>query len=119
MSRPESLPCKAGPQTTDSRDVKSTGSNQQMMKFCCDKFKTRQELPRQSGLNIRVIKFSSKELIGGNDELRFFVTPGYSLGDQGVYTLNIAFCPFCGQNLFKFYKDDAYINEFYKEFLYH
>lgn len=89
-----------------------------MSNFCCDKFKNRLELPREEGLNIRIIKFEPKELLDREKPYRFFITPGYNLRDRNVPTFNIAYCPFCGQNLFKFYTQDGYVNEVNTDFLY-
>ena len=89
-----------------------------MKKYCCDRFKLSAELPRESGLNIRIIKFDKTELMDSSKQFRFFVTPGYTSESKGIPTLNIAFCPWCGKNLFNYYKADEYANETYKDFLY-
>ena len=89
-----------------------------MKKYCCDSFKLEAELPRETGLNIRIIKFDKNELMSPSSEFRFFITPGFNLQSKSIPTLNIAFCPWCGKNLFKYYKSDEYINEPYKDFLY-
>lgn len=88
------------------------------MKFCCERFKSRHESPREMGLNIRVLKFSKEELIDEKKPYRFFVSTAYALKDKGIATLNIAYCPFCGTSLFDFYKGDEYINEIDSSFLY-
>lgn len=88
------------------------------MKYCCDKFKDQLSLERTQGLNIRIIKFKSDELLDTKSLYRFFVTPGYQSSDRAVATYNIAYCPFCGKDLFKFYNNDDYINEDDSNFLY-
>jgi hypothetical protein len=89
-----------------------------MSKYCCDKFKNRAELQREEGLNIRIIKFNKNELLDKVKPFRFFITLGYKTTDRNVPTLNIAHCPFCGQDLFNFYSLDEYINETDTDFLY-
>lgn len=88
------------------------------MKYCCDKFKQNLSLDSMIGLNIRVVKFNEEDLIDKKNRYRFFITPGYKLGDRDVPTYNIAYCPFCGTNLFKFYANDKYVNEVDDSFLY-
>lgn len=89
-----------------------------MSKFCCEKFRNRVEFRKEEGLNIRIIKFTESELLDKEKRYRFFITPGYTDSDRNVMTLNIAYCPFCGQNLFQFYSSDEYINEENTDFLY-
>ncbi len=88
------------------------------MIFCCERFQSRHESSREMGLNIRVVKFSDKELMDAKSPYRFFVSVAYKKEDRCVPTLNIAYCPFCAQNLFEFYKDDQYVNEEDDNFLY-
>ena len=89
-----------------------------MNTYCCDKFRNQCLQNRETGLNIRILKFNEVELLDNESPYRFFITPGYSLTDKLVPTYNISFCPFCGQNLFMFYKDDRYVNENDNNFLY-
>ena len=89
-----------------------------MKKYCCESFRLEVELPRESSLNIRIIKFDKTELMDSKSQFRFFVTPGYKMESRGVPTFNIAFCPWCGKKLFDFYKSDEYVNETNKNFLY-
>lgn len=81
------------------------------MKFCCERFQTYYHFPREYGPNIRVVKYSETELLDKNNLYRFYVSFGYQKGDKNVLNLNIAFCPFCGANLFELYKNDYYVNE--------
>lgn len=89
-----------------------------MSKFCCERFEAAANLRREQGINIRIIKFNKEELLDQKNLYRFFVTPGYKIGDKSTPTLNIAHCPFCGQNLFLFYRSDEYVNENNSDFLY-
>lgn len=82
-----------------------------MMKFCCDRFNAAYILPNYYGLNIRIVKYKSDELFDTRNLLRFYITTGYKEGDVNVPNFNIAFCPFCGKDLFDFYKSDNYANE--------
>ena len=88
------------------------------MKYCCEKFKSEISLKREQGLNIRIIKYNKAELLDTSNLYRFFITAGYTSTDKAVPTMNIAYCPFCGQNLFEFYKKDKYVNESDSSFLY-
>lgn len=81
------------------------------MKFCCDRFKMHYEFPRNHGLNIRIVKYTPEELIDTKNLYRFYIAIGYNESQKQVAHLNIAYCPFCGTSLFRFYKNDEYINE--------
>jgi hypothetical protein len=78
----------------------------------------RHQSSREQGLNIRILRFSESELMDKANKYRFFIAPAYSQNDKNVPAINIAYCPFCGTNLFEFYNDDIYVNETYKDFLY-
>ena len=98
------------------------------MKFCCSDFEGSNLVGNQYGINIRIVKFNSKQLTDLNkfyflrniqlsktnnkrNELRFFMTMGYEKFSLLNAMANIAFCPFCGTNLFDFYDKDEYANE--------
>jgi len=98
------------------------------MKFCCSDFEGSIKIGNQFGINIRIVKFSSKLLTSASeiyftrntqlnktknkrDDLRFFMTMGYEKFSLNMAMANIAFCPFCGTNLYDFYVKDEYINE--------
>ena len=89
------------------------------MKFCCEKFKTHWELNNQSYPNIRIVKISSNSLPSKlpvknkykTSDLRFYITWGYKDFSMDLITLFIEHCPFCGADLFKFYRSDKYANE--------
>lgn len=89
------------------------------MKFCCDKFKSDWNFPRNVGLNIRVSKFHPRDFnfLIKKEMYRFYITSGYKDNTKAEPNLVIAHCPYCGTNLFKYYKDDYYINESKEYFL--
>ena len=97
------------------------------MKFCCEKFKTHWQLPKQGHPNIRIVKYVSEFLNKGYVEFegtkiktnkkfklpyRFYITWGYEkdFSIEMIY-LFIEYCPFCGADLYKFYQSDEYANE--------
>jgi len=81
------------------------------MKFCCERFEMHYFFPDNYGMNIRIVKYAENELLDKRNLYRFYITQGYALGQTNVSNLNVGFCPFCGENLFKFYKSDHYVNE--------
>ena len=87
--------------------------------FCCSRFETDWNLNRNIGLNIRIVKFIPSDMgnIPNEEFYRFFVTCGYNENENPKAHLNIAYCPYCGVNLFDKYNNDCYINEDKKYFL--
>ncbi len=99
------------------------------MKYCCQIFEESLKRQKESYPNIRVVKFVSEFLVDhkgvfklGNDAFfkhdnikkgpyRFYITTGYSNFNMEIPSFNINFCPFCGTNLYDFYKGDEYANE--------
>jgi hypothetical protein len=81
------------------------------MKYCCDRFEAAHNLPNYYGLNIRVVKFNNEDLLDKIHAYRYFITPGYEDADTKIPAFSIAFCPFCGTNLFSFYGSDEWVNE--------
>lgn len=79
-------------------------------KFCCARFGIRHEASREEGMNLRVVKRPPDERPDGWHTYRFYVTPGYRIG-QEVKRLNIRYCPFCGTDLYAFYRSDQFVNE--------
>ncbi|RAI98439.1 hypothetical protein LX64_04801 [Chitinophaga skermanii] len=80
-------------------------------KFCCTRLGIRHEVSREIGMNFRVVKYDAEVRFDKTNLFRFFVTPGYMTEERNVKHLNIKFCPFCGTNLYEFYKADEFINE--------
>jgi hypothetical protein len=83
-----------------------------MKSYCCEGFKGHAELPKQAGPNIRIVKGRSDTIVSGGMPYRFFITFGYE-GDFQLEMpmMNIAFCPYCGTNLYVFYTSDEYASE--------
>ncbi len=89
------------------------------MKYCCRNFETDCNVDRRSRPNIRVVKISVDQVpeIDINYPYRFYFTIGYEEGQKNVPSRFINYCPYCGANLFKFYKNDQYVNETNQSFL--
>lgn len=89
------------------------------MKFCCDKFKQDWSLRRETGINIRIIKYDQKEMaiLNNGQKYGFILTVGYEKGETRVPARFINFCPHCGKLLKKHYKKDIFVNENDKSFL--
>lgn len=100
----------------------------EILKFCCSNFEGSYRIGNQFGINARIVKFKSKQFTSGDkvyfsrniqlsktknkrDDIRFFMTMGYEKFSLNMAMANIAFCPFCGTNLYDFYVKDEYINE--------
>jgi len=99
------------------------------MKFCCKKFETHWKLDKRGAPNIRVVKFTSDWLVNKNNinfkgvnikigrkfrnsPYNFYITWGYEDDFSfDLLTLSIEYCPFCGTDLYKFYRSDEYANE--------
>lgn len=82
-------------------------------KYCCSGFRIDVELDKRACPNVRIIKLDSKEVKGINPDYpyRFYLTTGYNPGDYQVPSRMLNFCPYCGTNLYRFYRSDKYINE--------
>lgn len=81
------------------------------MTYCCDKFQWDCEVNHVCSTNIRVIKIDPKYGIESESPYRFFITAGYETGQKNVPSRMITYCPYCGTNLYSFYRSDEYINE--------
>ena len=88
------------------------------LEFCCEKFKCHWQFNSQSYPNIRVVKYTSDFLINSphmegkfKNPLRFYITFGYEIFKIDMVAVFIEYCPFCGKDLYKFYKSDKYANE--------
>lgn len=69
-------------------------------------------MSREEGINLRVVKNDPELRMDLHNEYRFYLTPGYKDGQQKlVKHLNIRYCPFCGTDLYEFYRSDIYVNE--------
>jgi len=96
-----------------------------MKKYCCEWFSIYHQLNKETGYNIRVVKFTSQKfnqgsgiiddkgkiIKGSQVPFRFFLTNGYQEFSMLLPSILINFCPFCGQNLYEFYNKDECANE--------
>jgi hypothetical protein len=89
------------------------------MKFCCDQLEQDWGLENFSRPNLRIIKIEKNEVPEINHEFpyRFYFTIGYEKGERAVPSRMISYCPYCGTDLYTFYKSDSYVNEIDKTFL--
>lgn len=85
-----------------------------MKKYCCELLKSRIELPRELGLNIRVVAVPQTLTGSSKPSYRAFIAPGYTLESRAVPIMPIAYCPFCGCNLLKVLREGLYVNENYE-----
>ena len=81
------------------------------MEYCCERFESAYNMPNNYALNIRIVKYAPEELLDKKHLYRYYITGGYKETDVKIPCFNIAFCPFCGTNLFKHYTSDKYANE--------
>jgi hypothetical protein len=99
--------------------------------YCCDRFEVGCKHKDRIYPNIRIVRFVSDFLIKKNDGIfiirggiddkfienskspyRYFIgytTDNFSFGSPQFNMIN--FCPYCGQNLYKFYNKNEYTNE--------
>ena len=82
-------------------------------RYCCDFFKRDCSVHHKAQPNIRIIKIDKKQIpqIDDNYPYRFYLTVGYEKGEKNVPLRSFKYCPYCGTNLYNFYKSDDYINE--------
>ncbi len=87
-----------------------------MKKFCCDRFKGNYETvtDREVYPSIKIVKLSADSFNQGKNLYRFYFVCGFMKDKPPV--INVRFCPFCGTNLFYYYKSDSYINGSYSDF---
>ncbi len=82
------------------------------MEYCCDNFQLDVVLPSTTGPNIRIVSFLPHADWDKNKlYLGFFITMGYEKFSLYLAMRKISFCPYCGVNLKKFYKNEDYSNE--------
>ena len=87
------------------------------MKFCCDRFKSYHEncgnngesdSERETYPNIKIVKLKADLINGGKNLYRYLILCGFTKDNPPYIVLK--YCPFCGNNLFDFYRSDAYVN---------
>jgi hypothetical protein len=89
------------------------------LKYCCEKFEGcyySYKYPRRP--NIRIVKYTSEFLLNSSlatgkfkSPYSFYITFSFDKFEMDMPYLNISYCPFCGKDLYKFYKSDEYANE--------
>jgi len=89
------------------------------MKYCCRHFECDCKVDRRARPNIRVVKIDINQVpqIDPKYRYRFYFTIGYDENDRNVPSRFLTYCPYCGKNLFKYYRSDEYINEHNQSFL--
>jgi hypothetical protein len=90
-----------------------------MLKFCCERFKNyyssgevihEGKVISETFPNIRITKLEKTRFNEGTSLIRFVIICS-SLKEIGdVSYVLISYCPFCGCELYKFYKDEQYFN---------
>lgn len=95
-----------------------SGSASASSRFCCERFQSYYETgfvnegpgtpTRELYPNIKIIKLNEGPYVG-DKPYRFLIVCGF-LRDKPP-AIYIGYCPFCGMDLFTFYKNDDYINE--------
>lgn len=81
-------------------------------KYCCARFGIRHEVSREEGINLRIVKPYPEYRMDNTNVYRFYLTAGYKEGQKKVGKhISIRYCPFCGTDLYGFYRSDFYINE--------
>ena len=90
------------------------------MIFCCEKFETHWKFHNRSYPNLRIVRLASEwfsktmpvKAKYRKSPYRFYITWGYTnYFSFDLITLSIDYCPFCGTDLYKFYRNDEYANE--------
>jgi hypothetical protein len=84
------------------------------MEFCCEKFRFFYSGEKTLGLNIRIVKLSKDFVLRANLNIdkTYFITEGYPDSiDECKKIMVINYCPFCGSDLKRTYKNDEYVQE--------
>ncbi len=89
------------------------------MKYCCRNFEGDCKVDRRARPNIRIVKIDINQVpeIDPKYPYRFYFTIGYHDNEKNVPSRFLTYCPYCGKNLFKFYRSDEYVNELNQSFL--
>jgi hypothetical protein len=93
-----------------------------MKTFCCGKFKSYYEngviqdgeFKKEVFPNLKIVKTEIGTGNEGTNLYRYLFVCGF-LKDKPP-TINLKYCPFCGENLYEYYNNDLYINEESKRF---
>ena len=91
------------------------------LKYCCQGFEVylyHYDSKYGRRPNIRIVKYTSEFLLKSSlatgkfkSPYRFYITFSFDRFKIDAPHIPIEYCPFCGKDLFKFYKDDRYANE--------
>ena len=88
------------------------------LKYCCEHFKIRMGLEKFQHPNIRMVKWTDPLMFRREKNKKsmcysFFWTDGYvdKFDLIGVLVIPINYCPFCGKDLYRYYKSDEYVHE--------
>lgn len=89
------------------------------MNFCCHDFQNDWTLDRRARPNIRIVKIDINTVpeINAKYPYRFYLTIGYDEHEKNVPSRSIKYCPYCGKDLYKYYRMDQYTNEHNQSFL--
>jgi len=81
------------------------------MKYCCYDFEAYAKVASTTTPNIKIVKF--KPLVKGeeNQNFGFYCLSGYETFSIFLPKLNLRFCPFCGTELNRYYRDIGFVNE--------
>ncbi len=89
---------------------------QKEKQYCCDRFSIYHQAHKRTFPNIRIVKWKSKHFFKNDgNPYGFWITVGYETFEtwdlSSKHRWPITYCPFCGKDLYKFYKSDEYANE--------
>ena len=88
-----------------------------MNKFCCDQFQSYHQdrgnvgegsSEREVFPNIQIVKLPEDNFNKSKNLYRYLMVCGFLKSNPPF--VNMKYCPFCGTDLFEFYKSDEYIN---------
>jgi hypothetical protein len=88
------------------------------MKFCCARFESYHQdsgkidagsFKRETYPNIKIVKLSPNDHNQGKNLYRYLLVCGF-MEQAPPSFVNMKYCPFCGTDLFKFYRSDEYVN---------
>lgn len=81
------------------------------MGYCCTNLEVDLRIPSTTAPNVRMVKFMPVKDFIEIPFYSFFLTIGYDTFSMNLPMMTIRYCPYCGKDLFKTYKNDSYVNE--------
>ena len=88
------------------------------LKYCCEDFEFRMKLEKFQHPNIRMVKWTNSLMFRREKNKKsmcygFIWTDGYEKEFDliDVHGIPMAYCPFCGKDLYRYYKSDEYVHE--------